>query len=99
MVYGDEDRISLYPELKAIRDHYESRTCGLGIKFVDEFEGQVLKIAAMPERWMIVQGDLRRSLMKRFPYVIFFRLAGAGVIRVTVVKHEKRHPSYGMRRK
>ena len=90
---------SLYAELEEVRDYYESHSAGLGGDFVDEFERQVLKIAAMPERWMIVLGDLRRSLIKRFPYVIFFRIIEADVIRVTVVKHEKRHPSYGMQRK
>ena len=90
---------SLYAELEQVRDYYESQSIGLGGDFVDEFERQVLKIAAMPDRWMIVRGDLRRSLMRRFPYVILFRVLQDDVIRVTVVKHEKRHPSFGMRRK
>jgi toxin ParE1/3/4 len=90
---------SLHAELEEVRDYYESQSLGLGQDFVDEFERQVLKIAAMPERWMIVRRDLRRSLMKRFPYVIFFRIIEDDGIRVTVVKHEKRHPSFGLRRK
>ena len=90
---------SLYAELEQVRDYYESQSIGLGGDFVDEFERQVLKIAAMPDRWMIVRGDLRRSLMRRFPYVILFRVLQDDAIRVTVVKHEKRHPSFGMRRK
>jgi hypothetical protein len=36
--------------------------------------------------------------MKRFPYVIYFRILGPDAIRVTVVKHENRHPSYGLNR-
>ncbi len=90
---------SLHAELAQVRDYYESQSCGLGQDFVDEFERQVLKILAMPERWMIVRAGLRRSLMKRFPYVIFFRIIEYDVIRITVVKHEKRHPSFGMLRK
>jgi len=90
---------SLHAELEEVRDFYESQSLGLGQDFVNEFERQILKIAAMPERWMIVRGDLRRSLMKRFPYVIFFRIIKDDAIRVTVVKHEKRHPSFGLRRK
>ncbi len=96
-------RIEYHPalekELQQVRDYYESKSIGLGADFVDEFERQVLKIATMPERWMIVHSDLRRSLMKRFPYVIFFRVPESDVVRVTVVKHEKRHPRYGIRRK
>lgn len=96
-------RIEYHPALDAelfeVRDYYESQSVGLGDDFVDEFERQILKIAAMPERWMMVSEDLRRSLMKRFPYVIFFRILKKDVIRVTVVKHEKRHPSFGDQRK
>lgn len=85
-------------ELEEIRDHYEEKSAGLGKAFVDEFERQLLNIAAMPSRWMVVRGDVRRSLMKRFPYVILFRSVDDEVIRVTVVKHEKRHPAFGLRR-
>jgi len=96
-------RIEYHPdvadELIEIRDFYESRSVGLGFDFVAEFERMVLRIAAMPERWMVVRRDIRRSLMKRFPYVIFFRYVADDCIRVTVVKHEKRHPSYGMHRR
>jgi plasmid stabilization system protein ParE len=92
-------RIDYHPaiaeELEEIRDHYEACSPGLGSDFVDEFERQVLTVAAMPTRWMIASGDVRRSLMKRFPYVILFRIVGEETIRVTVVKHEKRHPTRG----
>ncbi len=85
-------------ELEEVRSFYESRSPGLGVAFVDEFERQVLRIAAMPERWMVVRKDIRRSLMKRFPYVIYFRCVAQDCIRITVVKHERRHPSYGENR-
>jgi len=53
----------------------------------------------MPERWMIVVRDIRRVLMRRFPYVIYFRILNDNAIRITVVKHEKRHPAYGLNRR
>lgn len=86
-------------ELRQIRDYYEERSAGLGAAFVDEFERQVLRVAAEPERWMVVSGDIRRCLMRRFPYVIYFRRVGADRLRVTVVKHQRRHPEYGKNRR
>jgi plasmid stabilization system protein ParE len=95
-------RIEYHPllalELAEIRDFYDSRSPGLGFEFVQEFERQAFNIAAMPQRWMIVRGDIRRSLMKRFPYVILFRLIEGDCVRITVVKHEKRHPTFGLKR-
>jgi plasmid stabilization system protein ParE len=95
-------RIEYHPalegELLEVRDYYNERSPGLGDSFVDEFERQVLRIASNPERWMIVRGDVRRALMRRFPYVILFRALGGRTLRVTVVKHEARHPGLGIHR-
>ena len=86
-------------ELKAIQSYYEDRSPGLGLRFADEFERQVLELAARPERWMVAMADIRRCLMKRFPYIIYFRRVDPERIRVTVVKHQRRHPDYGRERK
>ena len=95
-------RIEYHPavaeELEDVRDFYEQQSVGLGRAFVDEFEATTFRIASMPERWMIVERDLRRALMKRFPYVIYFRCLPQETLRVTLVKHEKRHPRFGMER-
>ena len=85
-------------ELREVAEFYNSRSAGLGTQFLDEFERQMFAIAANPGRWMILQGDVRRCLMKRFPYVICYRFTGE-LIRVTVVKHQKRHPQYGSDRR
>ena len=82
-------------ELEGARNFYEGRVPGLGRQFIDEFERQVLRIAATPGRWMVVTADIRRSLMSRFPYVIYFRQPAPDQIRITVVKHQRRHPAYG----
>jgi toxin ParE1/3/4 len=49
-------------ELREIRQYYEDRSPGLGTQFIDEFERQVLLLAANPERWMVVKADVRRCL-------------------------------------
>ena len=88
----------LAAELLEIRNYYNDCSPGLGDGFVDEFERFVLRIAATPARWMIVEHDIRRALMKRFPYVIYFRHSTEDTVRITVVKHERRHPTYGLDR-
>ena len=85
-------------ELNDTRDYYEKRLPGLGTEFIEEFERQVLLIAANPKRWAVLKDDIRRSLLKRFPYVIYYRQVSPKRIRVTVVKHQRRHPRYGLNR-
>jgi toxin ParE1/3/4 len=96
-------RVDYHPaveaELKEIRNYYDARSSGLGAQFIDEFERQVLAVAATPERWMVVTGDIRRCLMRRFPYVIYFRRVDRERLRVTIVKHQRRHPNLGRERK
>ena len=96
-------RVDYHPaveaELREIQGYYDDKSPGLGSLFLDEFERQVLALAATPERWMVVTGDLRRCLMRRFPYIIYFRGIPKKGIRITVVKHQRRHPDYGRERK
>ena len=46
-------RVDYHPaveaELKEIRNYYDARSSGLGAQFIDEFERQVLAVAATPE--------------------------------------------------
>ncbi len=96
-------RIEYHPEiereLREIIEYYDECAQGLGVEFLNEFERHILKIASMPTRWMMVEADVRRSLMKRFPYVVYFRVLENDALRVTVVKHQRRHPKYGRNRK
>jgi hypothetical protein len=77
---------SIEAELAEIRDFYNERSRNLGDDFINEFERAVLRIAAMPTRWMIVRGDTRRALMKRFPYLILFRIVDDSVLRFAIMR-------------
>lgn len=96
-------RVEYHPaveaELREIKRYYDEQSPGLGAQFISEFERQILALAATPERWMVVTADIRRCLLRRFPYIIFFRRSGADRIRITVVKHQRRHPNYGRERR
>lgn len=48
--------------------YYNECSGGLGTEFLNEFEHQVFKIAVNPLRWVAVKGNIRRSVMHRFPY-------------------------------
>ncbi|MCH7612990.1 MAG: type II toxin-antitoxin system RelE/ParE family toxin [Candidatus Marinimicrobia bacterium] len=96
-------RIEYHPaiehKLREIIRFYNECYQGLGAEFLDEFERQILRISSNPTQWMVIEEDIRRSLMKRFPFVIYFRAVKNDVLRVTIVKHQRRHPDYGRTRK
>lgn len=74
------------------RDWYDAQSAGLGDAFMDSLEGTVDLIAALPEAFPEIAEGLRRALLGRFPYALYYRLAGGG-IDVIACLHTRQSPS------
>ena len=72
---------------------YEQKVPTLGAQFLDAVDEAVAVIVAAPERWRLIEDDVRRYLMPRFPYAIYYRVL-PDHIRVLAFKHHSRHPDY-----
>ena len=70
---------------------YEKQQPGLGIQSVADVELALNRVAAAPEQFPQVRGEVRRALLRHFPYTIQF-LAEAHRIVVLAVFHAKRNP-------
>ena len=70
---------------------YEGQRRGLGIEFVDEVERALNDIAEQPDRHAVVVGDVRESLVRRFPFCIYYRVR-RGILVVLAVFHTSRDP-------
>ena len=94
-------RLTYHPEAETeaieAAQFYETRAAGLGAGFLDEYDAMIAGIQEHPERWRIEEDDIRRCLMRRFPYGIYYRFL-PGEIRILAVKHHGRHPDYWKRR-
>jgi len=77
---------------------YENRSQGLGRAFLDLVEQTLEDVATRPRQFPRVYGDIRRALLKRFPFGVFFRLGGDR-IRVLAVMHLSRNPQRWRRRR
>ncbi len=71
---------------------YEEQCPGLGEDFLTEARRAVSGICAMPERWVRVEGSVRRCLLERFPFAVFYSHDGDQVLVLTIV-HTRRHPN------
>jgi toxin ParE1/3/4 len=78
-------------ELREARDWYESRHTGLGVEFVGCVDAAITDIGEHPERHPTVHGDVRRRLVRRFPYGVFYLVASDRVV-VLAVFHSSRDP-------
>jgi plasmid stabilization system protein ParE len=54
------------------RDWYESQLDGLGHRFVDELDRAIQKAHQNPQHYQVVHREIRRVLLRRFPYAVFF---------------------------
>jgi plasmid stabilization system protein ParE len=78
---------------------YEGRSPGLGEYFLVAVRFAVDEILRTPERWALVEGGpVRRYLLVRFPYAVYYRADPERVL-VLAVTHSRRHPDAWKRRR
>lgn len=73
--------------------YYESKASGLGVDFITEAESAVLSISKAPATWPVIEGKMRRYLLKRFPFGILY-FAETEKIVIVAVAHLRRRPGY-----
>jgi toxin ParE1/3/4 len=78
--------------------YYNRQAPGLGDAFVDEVEAGIQAILNGPEIWRVVEKDVRRFLIRRFPYGIYYTIE-SGLIVIWAVKHLHRDEDYWQSRR
>ncbi|UBF23635.1 type II toxin-antitoxin system RelE/ParE family toxin [Kovacikia minuta CCNUW1] len=83
-------RPELRKELDEIYSWYESQELGLGDDFLEQIDEALDRICQIPESSPAVYRDVRRAVIRRFPYIIYYRIVSSRVI-VTAVFHGRRN--------
>lgn len=78
-------------------DWYEAQRPGLGKIFGAAVEAVFRRIADRPRMHGIVLGDVRKAVVKGFPYCVFYRERGKTVV-VLAVFHSSRDPKIWQKR-
>ena len=84
-------------ELAEARDWYESCLPGLGAEFLDEVDHRLASIRDLPEACPQVHQEIRRALLSRFPYGIFYVIQENGIF-ILACFHASRDPRQWKRR-
>ena len=85
-------------EVIAAAAYYARQRPELGVEFLAELTLAVHAILANPTGYEHVAPGIRRYLLDRFPYGIYYRLPDDDTVRIIIVRHHSRRPGYGMRR-
>ena len=80
-------------------DWYEEQSIGLGDDYFAKLKEALAQIEARPESFSfwLASKSIRRVKLKRFPFDVLYEIRPERV-RVICLRHEKRHPRYGVGR-
>ena len=77
--------------------YYDAQRPGLGLEFLSEVQQVFDRIMATPLLHSAVFVDVRKAVVRRFPYCVYYR-AGTDRVEVLAVFHTSRDPSEWQRR-
>lgn len=78
-------------DLERIEDWYDGQQAGLGREFRDAVDTVIARIAENPRAYPDRYHGARRALLRRFPYVLWYRAFEAFVVVLACV-HGRRDP-------
>jgi toxin ParE1/3/4 len=88
-------KLSLHPEAEADMAEaiafYDRRTAGLGGDFLGEVLRAFERIESAPEAWPLLERPVRRCLVERFPYGVYYRIDPEEIF-VLAVTHGRKRP-------
>jgi len=85
-------------DLDTIHDWYSLHNDTVFGKFDKAFGDGLKLIASSPYQYPIIHKNIRRAVLKKFPYSIFYRITDERVIVLSVI-HHKRSPRVWKKRK
>lgn len=94
--------LSLRPEaeteIEEAYERYEEKRPGLGEEFLASLRTSLSEIEESPRRFPLVRGEMRRAVLRRFPYSLYFSVTSTKAI-VFACYHGRRDPRGWQERK
>ena len=85
-------------DVEAAFEWYENERLGLGVEFLNALRATYDRVADGPLKYQELSGGIRRALLRRFPYAVYFAVE-ADIVVVVAVLHASRDPAEWQRRK
>lgn len=78
-------------DIQAAAVWYEDQRSGLGMRFLDELDQVFRRIETNPRQFPQLEDEVRRALLRHFPYGVYFT-EGTDGLAVLAVLHLHREP-------
>jgi toxin ParE1/3/4 len=76
---------------------YAERDLALALQFIGSVEDAIKRVVDAPTRWRVIDEDVRRCLIRVFPYAILYTIEMDFVL-ILAVMHCSREPNYWSQR-
>ncbi len=73
--------------------YLKERSPQIAVAFVDSIEAGIKKVKRQPHIYPIVDDDVRRYVVQKFPYCIFYTIESDYILFVAIM-HTSRRPGY-----
>lgn len=90
-MYSIEFKPEVFEDIRIAYAWYESQRIGLGEDFLLTLEESYAKISRTPKQYQLIYKSVRRKLVRRFPYGIFFTLRENKIVVIAVL-HTRVNP-------
>ena len=84
-------------DIRSAFEWYESQRAGLGAEFLAALRERLEAVHSQPEANPVLYRGIRRAVLSRFPYLIFY-IARPERVAVLAVLHHARNPAVWPRR-
>lgn len=84
-------------DIQSIFDWYESQRLGLGEEFLVSLRERLDTVCSLPEGFPFFYRDVRRAVVSRFPYIVFY-VVRPDQVAVLATLHQSRNPAVWPRR-
>lgn len=84
-------------DIQATFEWYESQQSGLGEEFLVHLREKLEALRSFPESFPVIYKNVRRAVVSKFPYAVFYVAEPARVV-VLAVLHTSRDPAIWPRR-
>lgn len=85
-------------DIQSTFEWYESQGPGLGEEFLVTLRERLETVRGFPEAFPVIYRDVRRAVVSRFPYVVFYVVRPTRVAVLAIV-HQSRDPAIWPRRR
>ena len=84
-------------ELEDALAYYELEHTGIGAYFKEEIKKNIVRIKKFPKAATIEKGEIRKSLLHKFPYKILYSIESDHIF-IIALAHQHRRPDYWIER-